>query len=143
MLALFNVLTIWLPARLSARPVGGLSARGQGARKGHTLSTLYACSPLQPVTPGEMPPPPTNEELASFAGELADAARGVILPYWRQPIDVQSKMEDHRPIAESPVTIADQRAEEAMRAMIEERYPGHGIYGEEYGQIRTDAEYVW
>ena len=105
---------------------------------------MYACSPLaSPSHPVTMPPPPTNEELASFAGELADAARGVILPYWRQPIDVQSKMEDHRPIAESPVTIADQRAEEAMRAMIEERYPDHGIYGEEYGQVRTDAEYVW
>ena len=30
-----------------------------------------------------------------------------------------------------------------MRKLIEERYPDHGIYGEEYGQVRTDAEYVW
>lgn len=85
----------------------------------------------------------TTEELASFANELADEARKVILPYWRQPIEVESKMEHDRPIAESPVTIADQRAEIAIRKMIEERYPSHGIYGEEYGQVRTDAEYVW
>lgn len=84
-----------------------------------------------------------TEQLASFANELADEARKVILPYWRQPIKVESKMEHDRPIAESPVTIADQRAEETMRKLIEERYPNHGIYGEEYGQVRTDAEYVW
>jgi inositol-phosphate phosphatase/L-galactose 1-phosphate phosphatase/histidinol-phosphatase len=85
----------------------------------------------------------TEEELASFANELADEARRVILPYWRRPIVVESKVECDRPIAESPVTIADRRTEEAMRNMIEERYPTHGIYGEEYGQVRTDAEYVW
>ena len=88
-------------------------------------------------------PIPTTEELSSFANELADEARKIILPYWRQPIEVESKMEHNRPIAESPVTIADQRAEEAMRQLIEKRYPSHGIYGEEYGEVRTDAEYVW
>ena len=85
----------------------------------------------------------TEDELASFANELADEARRVILPSWRRPIEVESKVECDRPIAESPVTIADRRTEEAMRKMIEERYPTHGIYGEEYGQVRTDAEYVW
>ena len=85
----------------------------------------------------------TTEQLASFANELADEARKVILPYWRQPIEVESKLEHDRPIAESPVTIADQLAEQTMRKLIEERYPDHGIYGEEYGQVRTDAEYVW
>mmetsp|Transcript_12474 Transcript_12474/g.21598 ORF Transcript_12474/g.21598 Transcript_12474/m.21598 type:complete len:321 (+) Transcript_12474:90-1052(+) len=86
---------------------------------------------------------PTIDELASFANSLADEARKVILPYWRRPIEVESKLEDDRPIAESPVTIADRKAEECMRKLIEERYPSHGIYGEEYGQVRTEAEYVW
>lgn len=86
---------------------------------------------------------PTPDELASFAASLADEARKVILPYWRQPIEVESKVEHDRPIAESPVTIADQQAEMAMRKAIEARYPDHGIYGEEYGSVRTDAEYVW
>jgi len=27
--------------------------------------------------------------------------------------------------------------------MIESRYPEHGIYGEEFGSVRTDAEWVW
>ena len=85
----------------------------------------------------------TPDELASFANELADEARKIILPYWRQPIEVISKMEHDRAVAESPVTIADQKAEETMRTLIEKRYPHHGIFGEEHGSVRTDAEYVW
>lgn len=30
-----------------------------------------------------------------------------------------------------------------MRNLIEERYPSHGIYGEEYGAVRVDADFVW
>ena len=33
-------------------------------------------------------------ELVSFANELAEAARAVILPYWRKPIEVESKQEE-------------------------------------------------
>jgi fructose-1,6-bisphosphatase/inositol monophosphatase family enzyme len=83
------------------------------------------------------------DELAAFADELADAARVVILPYWRKPIEIESKVELDRPVAESPVTIADKNAEIAMRNLIESRYPEHGIYGEEFGSVRTDAEWVW
>ena len=75
------------------------------------------------------------DELCAFADVLAEAARKEILPYWRRPIDVESKMEDHRAVAESPVTIADRNAEKAMRALIEEKYPDHGIYGEEVRYI--------
>jgi len=85
---------------------------------------------------------PTSD-LVSFANELADEARKVIIPYWRKPIVVESKLEHDRPIAESPVTIADRQAEQVMRDLIESRYPEHGIYGEEFGQVRTESEYVW
>lgn len=84
-----------------------------------------------------------SPELVSFAGELADAAGRVIRQYWRKPIDVISKDEPGRPVAESPVTIADREAEAAMRKLIESRYPSHGIYGEELGHTRLDAEFVW
>ena len=30
-----------------------------------------------------------------------------------------------------------------MREMIENKFPGHGIYGEEFGPVRVEAEYVW
>merc|ERR1711957_252414 len=78
-----------------------------------------------------------------FANSLADKAREVILPYWRRPIEVESKIEHDRPVAESPVTVADRETEQAIRDLIEARYPEHGIYGEEFGSVRADAEWVW
>ncbi len=30
-----------------------------------------------------------------------------------------------------------------MRALIEDRFPEHGIVGEEFGRARDDAEFVW
>ncbi|MEE8334650.1 MAG: histidinol-phosphatase, partial [Alphaproteobacteria bacterium] len=80
-------------------------------------------------------PPP--QELIDFAGALADAARPVIRRHFRTPVAV-----DIKPDA-SPVTIADRDAETAMRALIEARYPEHGIIGEEHGAMRADAEWCW
>ncbi|MGE3150228.1 MAG: histidinol-phosphatase, partial [Pseudorhodoplanes sp.] len=42
-----------------------------------------------------------------------------------------------------PVTAADRAAEVAMRALITQHFPTHGIVGEELGTERPDAEYVW
>jgi inositol-phosphate phosphatase/L-galactose 1-phosphate phosphatase/histidinol-phosphatase len=72
-----------------------------------------------------------------LAHALADAAGAVIRPYFRQAVAVIDK-EDA-----SPVTIADREAEAAMRRLIAERFPEHGIIGEEYGSDRADAEFVW
>ncbi|MEH6476327.1 MAG: inositol monophosphatase family protein [Sneathiella sp.] len=76
-------------------------------------------------------------EFIDLAHRLADAAGEIIRPLFRQKIDIISKDDA------SPVTIADQNAEMAMRQIIEAEFPDHGIYGEEHGQVRTDAEYVW
>ena len=80
---------------------------------------------------------PSLAELAAFSEQLADAAGRVIRPYFRQPITIDTKSD------KSPVTIADRAAEKAMRELISAQYPSHGIYGEEYGIDRADAEYVW
>jgi len=98
----------------------------------------WQSAPMEAVHPAAV-----AAELVAFAEELADAAGAVIKAYWRKPIEVESKIEDDRPVAESPVTVADREAESAMRKLIEERYPSHGIYGEEFGSIRVEAEYVW
>mmetsp|Transcript_83428 Transcript_83428/g.145030 ORF Transcript_83428/g.145030 Transcript_83428/m.145030 type:complete len:87 (+) Transcript_83428:56-316(+) len=74
----------------------------------------------------------SRTEFAAFAEKLADIARKEILPFWRKPIAVESKIEKDRPVAESPVTLADRNAEQAMRSLIEKTYPEHGIYGEEF-----------
>jgi len=43
----------------------------------------------------------------------------------------------------SPVTIADRNAEEILRSKIARDFPGHGIIGEEFGEERSSAEWVW
>ena len=57
-------------------------------------------------------------------------------------MDVVDKA-DKGPGVYSPVTKADQGAEQAIRALINETFPDHGIKGEEYGDEKLDAEYVW
>ena len=76
-------------------------------------------------------------EFIDLAHRLADAAGEVIKPLFRNKLDIISKNDM------SPVTIADRNAELVMRELIEEAFPDHGIFGEEHGQVRTDAEYVW
>jgi inositol-phosphate phosphatase/L-galactose 1-phosphate phosphatase/histidinol-phosphatase len=77
------------------------------------------------------------DEFLTLASELADAAGAVIRPYFRTPLAVDDKADL------SPVTAADRAAEAAMRQLINARFPGHGILGEEYGRERDDAEFVW
>ena len=76
-------------------------------------------------------------ELVALANSLADAARPIAVRYFRTPVTVDDKSDL------SPVTIADREAETAMRALLARRVPGHGVFGEEHGAERTDAEYVW
>jgi len=61
----------------------------------------------------------------------------IIRPYFRKPLKVDDKADL------SPVTIADRAAEQAMRSLIEQRFPDHGIIGEEFGRVREDTEFVW
>jgi inositol-phosphate phosphatase / L-galactose 1-phosphate phosphatase / histidinol-phosphatase len=81
-----------------------------------------------------------SSELDGFlalALTLADAAGETIRPYFRKPVIVDEKAD------RTPVTAADRAAEERMRSIIERRFPEHGILGEEFGQQRADAEFVW
>jgi len=73
----------------------------------------------------------------ALANTLADAARPISARYFRTPVSVDDKSDA------SPVTIADREAEAAMRTILNKEVPEHGIYGEEHGVERADAEYVW
>ncbi len=79
-------------------------------------------------------------ELESFAVDLARAAAAVTLPLFRSDLGHDNKAGEG---AFDPVTEADRGAEAAIRALIAERYPDHGVVGEEYGEDRPDAEFVW
>lgn len=43
----------------------------------------------------------------------------------------------------TPVTVADQEAEIIARKLINQKFPTHGIIGEEHGTERERAKYVW
>ncbi len=43
----------------------------------------------------------------------------------------------------TPVTQADVECEQAIRAIILDRFPEHGFYGEETGKTQADADYLW
>lgn len=73
----------------------------------------------------------------SAAEDFADAAGEVIRPLFRSALLVEAKGDA------SPVTRADREAEEAIRTLIADRFPDHGVIGEEHGADRPDAEWVW
>jgi histidinol phosphatase-like enzyme (inositol monophosphatase family) len=72
-----------------------------------------------------------------LANALADAARPIVARYFRTAVAIDDKTDN------SPVTIADREAETAMRDLLTHHVPEHGVFGEEHGAVRTDAEYVW
>ena len=71
-----------------------------------------------------------RHEFLQFAQQAARLAGAVVLPHFRTSISAQNKVEGK---GFDPVTAADQGAETAIRKAIEETYPEHGIYGEEFG----------
>jgi inositol-phosphate phosphatase/L-galactose 1-phosphate phosphatase/histidinol-phosphatase len=77
------------------------------------------------------------QEFIDLANRLADASRPILRSYYRRKIDVDIKSDA------SPVTRADREAEAAIRKLINAAYPEHGIFGEEFGKERENAEYVW
>jgi histidinol phosphatase-like enzyme (inositol monophosphatase family) len=82
---------------------------------------------------------PDWDELTRFACTLAEAAGAAILQHFRKnaPIDVK--------VHESwdPVTEGDRAGERAIRALIEQHYPDHGIIGEEYGVKEGRSGLTW
>lgn len=77
------------------------------------------------------------DALADFAGRLVDTTGPIARRWFRSGLDVETKGDL------SPVTRADRDAEAAMRALISDIHPDHGIVGEEHGSHRPDAEFVW
>ncbi|HEX3844269.1 MAG TPA: inositol monophosphatase family protein [Steroidobacteraceae bacterium] len=78
---------------------------------------------------------PSRELQAAL--DAAQAAAEVIRGLYQKNLAVRTK-ED-----QSPVTEADVRAEETIRAVLCERFPGYGFYGEETGKHSPGAESVW
>ena len=112
--------------------------------------------PARAAPPGGSPRPPragvaagaagapdagvVTDEMVECAVAMVEAAAGVTRRYFRTPVGVDHKGDD------SPVTIADREAEDAMRRVLEERFPGHAVFGEERPFKEGEGEgrrYVW
>jgi myo-inositol-1(or 4)-monophosphatase len=74
-----------------------------------------------------------------FAHVLANISGEAILPYFRKPLTVRNKAQS----GFDPVTAADRAAERAVRKAVLQRFPDHGIVGEEYGAIAGKGRYRW
>jgi inositol-phosphate phosphatase/L-galactose 1-phosphate phosphatase/histidinol-phosphatase len=80
---------------------------------------------------------PTHTEFLLFAETLADASRDMLIAASRDLPEVTVKADA------SYVTTTDREIEKKLREMIIEQYPEHGIFGEEFENLNTAAEYVW
>ena len=73
-----------------------------------------------------------------FATETAYLAGRLTLGYYQAGVRPDFKPDD------SPVTVADRKAEELIRSQIERRFPGHAIVGEEFGTQEVEgATHRW
>lgn len=78
------------------------------------------------------------EKALLVARAAAEAAAEQIRPFFRDAaLHVDGKADD------SPVTEADRTAERVIRQHIERSFPGHAIWGEEYGGERRDDGWQW
>lgn len=76
-------------------------------------------------------------EVLALAVDLAHRAGDLTLHHYGHLVDHDDKGDG------SPVTIADREAEKLLRSGIAERYPEHGVLGEEFGETDSDARVRW
>ena len=81
------------------------------------------------------------EELLAFAVRLSEKAGVITLKYFPRPGSMNLTV-DHK-ADDSPVTVADRETEEFMRTEITKQFPDHGLFGEEFGEEKPDAETRW
>ena len=80
---------------------------------------------------------PPHTGFLAFAETLADVSRAMLLKAAQQLPEVTIKADA------SYVTTTDKAVEQKLREMIIAKYPDHGIFGEEFENVNTDAEFVW
>ena len=79
-------------------------------------------------------------DFAGFIDDLATRSGAVILPHFRTSLESLDKNAGGH---FDPVTEADRSAESLIRDLIRQKFPDHGIIGEEFGSENADADYVW
>ncbi len=65
------------------------------------------------------------------------AEKEIMKVYNQSSFDVEYKDDN------SPVTIADTKAEEIIISEIKDHFPSHSVLGEEFGSDDVDSEFIW
>ncbi len=78
-----------------------------------------------------------DAELLAFAHHLADASGAMLRVAALLSPEVGLKADA------SYVTNTDKAIELRLREMIQKAYPEHGIFGEEFGNVNIQSEFVW
>lgn len=76
-------------------------------------------------------------EYFAVLDEITRQAGAIVRRYYGSSMTVVLKADS------SPVTDADREVERFLRAAIAKHFPGHGIYGEEYGDSGDKSPYRW
>lgn len=80
---------------------------------------------------------PDIETLLDFALDAVWQVGRITLGHFQTELQAQRKADN------TPVTIADQQAEQRLRELILKYWPDHGIIGEEYGQSPSSSPFTW
>jgi len=73
--------------------------------------------------------------------QMQTIARRETLPFFRTTMTIDNKQAGTG--GYDPVTEGDRNCEAALRTLIEKHFPEDGIFGEEFGNVRLDAPFVW
>ena len=76
-------------------------------------------------------------DILEAAREFGAAAGEVTLRYFGGVVDAEAKGDG------SPVTVADREAEQLIRRRVEDRFPDHGVLGEEFPPTNEGARVRW
>lgn len=76
-------------------------------------------------------------ELVGFAHDLLDRADALALRHFAAGVEADRKPD------RTLVTVADTEIERLVRDTIADRFPGHGVLGEEYGEDGAGATITW
>jgi histidinol-phosphatase len=83
------------------------------------------------------PAPAVLDHALAVARRAAAAAAEVIHRYYRGRFETRTKADA------TPVTQADEESEAAIRAVLEDAFPDHAIYGEEQGRDARESDWLW
>jgi myo-inositol-1(or 4)-monophosphatase len=79
-------------------------------------------------------------EIEAHAVRIAREAGRILLEHFSGPVEVRFKKKNNR----DPVTVADGLAEEYLKAAIREKFPEHGVLGEEgSAQNESGSPFIW